>query len=93
MCQVSGRESCGGSQEGGKQCVSPGSVPMPRNGSTMMRGHERWYATELEMRLEDWIWRKGKTSEDLQLAYLFPSLESLNELLILKGLLNKNPVL
>lgn len=27
---------------------------------------------ELEMRLEDWIWRNERRGEDLQVAYLLP---------------------
>lgn len=30
-------------------------------------GHHRWSASEMVLRLEDWIWREGRGSEDLQL--------------------------
>lgn len=34
---------------------------------------KRWAATELRMRLGyDWIWRRGGSSEGLQLDYLLP---------------------
>lgn len=34
-------------------------------------GCRRWYATDLGIRKEDWIWRRRGKSEDLQLAYMF----------------------
>lgn len=37
----------------------------------MDRGRED-LATELGMGLRNWIWREGRISEDLQLAYLPP---------------------
>ena len=37
----------------------------------MRRVHNRRSATELEVRLGDWIWRTGR-SEGLQLGYLLP---------------------
>lgn len=50
-----------GSQQGGKQSVPPRYEQSHNGGRVEERSQVGWSATEFEMRLEDWIWRRGET--------------------------------
>lgn len=68
------RGADGGPKNGGNQGVPLGSALVPwESGHRVKRGHNRWSATELRMRLGVGLGRvEGK---DLPLIYLLPCLE------------------
>lgn len=71
------KQSVGGREVSGKD-LCDNLPPRLERGQGGKRGLSRWSADlgEGGMRMEDQTWRKGRVSEDLQLAYLFSCSET-----------------